>query len=248
MKQIIPFKKDLLFKTKVSEITSISLEHHYKVNDDDITGEFFITGDYKMTDGSIKREVFDFKIPFDITIDSDYKKNTIIVDIDNFYYKIINNDTLEVNIDLYIDGEKEVINTKEDKKEEIKFEDLLEELDDKKASRDIIENNDIDFDMPIRKEEIMDNKIVGGDDLENTKNISQNVNVNIEKSEKEFNMFSSVDDSETYASYYVYILKEDDTIDKVLEKYQVSKEELSTYNDLENLKPYDKVIIPSKNE
>ncbi len=248
MKQIIPFKKDLLFKTKVSEITSISLEHHYKVNDDDITGEFFITGDYKMTDGSIKREVFDFKIPFDITIDSDYKKNTIIVDIDNFYYKIINNDTLEVNIDLYIDGEKEVINTKEDKKEEIKFEDLLEELDDKKESRDIIENNDIDFDMPIRKEEIMDNKIVGGDDLENTKNISQNVNVNIEKSEKEFNMFSSVDDSETYASYYVYILKEDDTIDKVLEKYQVSKEELSTYNDLENLKPYDKVIIPSKNE
>ena len=252
MKQIIPFKKDLLFKTKVSEITSISLEHHYKVNDDDITGEFFITGDYKMTDGSIKREVFDFKIPFDITIDSDYKKNTIIVDIDNFYYKIINNDTLEVNIDLYIDGEKEVkkelINTKEDEKEEIKFEDLVEELDDKKESRDIIENNDIDFDMPIKKEEIMDNKIVGGDDLENVKNVNQNINVNIEKPEKEFNIFSSVDDSETYASYYVYILKEDDTIDKVLEKYQVSKEELSVYNDLENLKPYDKVIIPSKNE
>ncbi len=256
MKQIIPFKKDLLFKTKVSEITSISLEHHYKVNDDDITGEFFITGDYKMTDGSIKREIFDFKIPFDITIDSDYKKDTIVVDIDNFYYKIINNDTLEVNIDLYIDGEKEVkkevINTKEDKKEEIKFEDLVEEMDDKKESRDIIENNDIGFDMPARKEEIMDNKIVGSDDLENAKNISQNVNQNInvnnEKPEKEFNIFSSVDDSETYASYYVYILKEDDTLDKVLEKYQVSKEELSAYNDLENLKPYDKVIIPSKNE
>ena len=27
MKQIIPFKKELLLKTKVSEITSISLEH-----------------------------------------------------------------------------------------------------------------------------------------------------------------------------------------------------------------------------
>ena len=98
----------------------------------------------------------------------------------------------------------------------------------------------------------MDNKIVESDDLENAKNISQNVNKNInvnnEKPEKEFNIFSSVDDSETYASYYVYILKENDTMDKVLEKYQVSKEELSAYNDLENLKPYDKVIIPSKNE
>ena len=36
MKQIIPFKKDLLFKTKVSEITSISLEREISAPGDGI--------------------------------------------------------------------------------------------------------------------------------------------------------------------------------------------------------------------
>ena len=86
MKQIIPFKKELLFKTKVSEITSISLEHALTLKKDDlISGEFHITGDYKMTEGSINREKFDFKLPFDIALDSRYDISSIIIDIDNFY-------------------------------------------------------------------------------------------------------------------------------------------------------------------
>ena len=36
MKQIIPFKKELLFKTKVSEITSISLEHNLSLKEADL--------------------------------------------------------------------------------------------------------------------------------------------------------------------------------------------------------------------
>ena len=107
MKQIIPFKKELLFKTKVSEITSISLEHTLSLkNDDLISGEFIVSGDYKMTEGSINREVFKFKLPFDIALDSRYNVDNIIIDIDNFYYEIINNESLQVNIDVYIEGEK----------------------------------------------------------------------------------------------------------------------------------------------
>ena len=37
MRQIIPFKKDLLFKTKVSEITSISLEHSIAIKNSEKT-------------------------------------------------------------------------------------------------------------------------------------------------------------------------------------------------------------------
>ena len=66
--------------------------------------------------------------------------------------------------------------------------------------------------------------------------------------QKEFNIFSNVDDSETYASYYIYIVKEEDTIDKILDSYKITKEELMPYNELENIKPGDKIIIPSKNE
>ena len=57
MKQIIPFKKDLPFKTKVSDITSISLERKIEILDGGIvTGTFYITGDYKMNEGSINRD------------------------------------------------------------------------------------------------------------------------------------------------------------------------------------------------
>ena len=107
MKQIIPFKKELLFKTKVSEITSISLEHTLSLKSDDLISGFFqITGDYKMTEGSINREKFEFKLPFDIALDSRYNLDSIIIDIDNFYYEIINNESLQVNIDVYVEGEK----------------------------------------------------------------------------------------------------------------------------------------------
>ena len=103
MKQIIPFKKDLPFKTKVSDITSISLERKIEILDGGIvTGTFYITGDYKMNEGSINREKFSFDLPFDITLDPRYDVNSVKADIEDFYYDIINEDTLKVNIDLYI--------------------------------------------------------------------------------------------------------------------------------------------------
>ena len=108
MKQIIPFKKELLFKTKVNEITSISLEHTLSLkNEDQIAGSFQITGDYKMTNSSINKEQFEFNLPFEIELDDKYNPETITIDIDNFYYEIINNEALKVNIDVYLEGPTE---------------------------------------------------------------------------------------------------------------------------------------------
>ena len=79
MKQIISFKKELPFKTKVSDITSISLERDINVEDDGIvTGMFHITGDYKMNEGSINREEFSFELPFDITLDPRYDTRLLL--------------------------------------------------------------------------------------------------------------------------------------------------------------------------
>ena len=235
MKQIIPFKKDLLLKTKVSEITSISLEHEYKINNDLITGVFHINGDYKMTDGSINREKFDFELPFDIALDSRYKEDTMVVDIDNFNYQIVNDDTLEVHIDLYVDGEKEEII------EDIKTDDIVEDNEEvisvvpemeRVTYEDLVEDNNSDEDIDI--------------DIDNV-NINDNDNTNINKL-NDFNIFDNVSDSETYKAYYVYIVKEGDNLDKILEKYSIDKEELSLYNDIDNINTGDKIIIPSKNE
>ena len=104
MKKIIPFKKDLFFKDNVHEIVSISLEHtlHHE-KDYLISGEFLITGDYKITDSSINVENFEFKIPFDINIDEHYNLDHLIIDIDDFYYEIVNNNVLRINIEVLLD-------------------------------------------------------------------------------------------------------------------------------------------------
>ena len=48
-----------------------------------------------------------------------------------------------------------------------------------------------------------------------------------------------------YVSYNVYILREGDTIESVIDKYQTNEEELKKYNNLNDLKLGDKLIIPA---
>ena len=68
MKEIIPLKKDIIFKTKVAEVTSINLEHDYKILDDIVEGTVYLSGTYKMTEASVIEEDFVYNIPFSIAI------------------------------------------------------------------------------------------------------------------------------------------------------------------------------------
>lgn len=245
MKKIIPFEKELMFKTKVCEITAISIEHNYKMEDDDlISGHFLISGEYKMTEGSINREKFEYTIPFDVALDSRYDTNNIVVDIDDFNYSIINNDILKVRIVLYIDGDliknnennqlELKNNNNEIKEERINLEKEVEEPQIEKS---------VNYD---RKEE---KELPKGDvqpEIElNIENINVNNNSVEDDSKYDSSLFNNLESGETYSTYHVYIVKEEDTIDKIMEKYSVSKEDLSNYNDLNDIKPGDKVIIPT---
>jgi len=212
MKKIIPFKKEIPFKTKVSEITSISLEHTLNLKEESlISGEFYISGDYKMTEGSINKENFDYTLPFDIALDSRYDVNNNIIDIDDFYYEIINSEALKVNIDVFVDGailkEEEFDDLREIKQEP------LEELNQNIINLDSYEEETITLD-------------------------SQEDKMNL-------NFLENLNDTETYASYRVYIVKEEDNLDKILTKYGISSELLSEYNDLSDIKIGDKLIIPT---
>ena len=237
MKKIVPFKKDLLFKTKVSEITSISLEHKIiSTSDDLVSGEFLINGEYKMTEGSINREKYDFNLPFDIALNSKYDISTLKVDIDNFDYEIVNNELLNVSIDLLIEAdEKEEVR---EEKEEPKIIDNDREIElEKNIVKDNIinEDNSVVENNPIINE---DNSVVENNPIINEENININNNINTN------NLFN-VEGNETYKTYYVYIVKEEDTIDKILDKYKITKEDLELYNDITNIKPLDKIIIPT---
>ena len=306
MRQIIPFKKELLFKTKISEITSISLEHTLRLVEDNlVSGEFHISGDYKMTEASINREKFYFTLPFEIDLDADYISDSVSIDIDNFYYEVVNDDSLQVNIDVFVDGEKkkvipeevaveeEVIDSSEEvkevEKEAVRDEDIKIEEDDSKCSinDDIDSNNSfIDVSNNIIDISCDDEKIIEDDstsiisndrqdDGQDSDNTNSNINDNREELEKQVNYIevpkvslediqdSSVDNevinnnfnffntenfgTDTYVTYYVYIVKEDDTIDSIIEKFNVSKEEIANYNDISEVKKGTKLIIPTSN-
>ena len=142
MKQVIPFEKDLSFNNKISEITSIALEHNLKMeNNDSIVGDFIISGKYKINSISLNEEEFNEKLLFDITLDDKYDSSKIKIDIDDFYYEIINEEYLRVHINVLIDNLvyiKESIPIKEEKKEDDKTinidkdndlrEDLIEDM------------------------------------------------------------------------------------------------------------------------
>ena len=51
-------------------------------------------------------------------------------------------------------------------------------------------------------------------------------------------------DKEVYKSYSVYVVREGDDVDTIMQKYNVSKEALDNYNDLKEIKIGDKIIIP----
>ena len=55
-------------------------------------------------------------------------------------------------------------------------------------------------------------------------------------------------EEKTYSIYRVYVVLENDTLDNILTKYQITKEELEEFNDLSNLKVGTKLIIPSLDE
>lgn len=228
MKKIIPFKKELPFKTKISEISSISLEHTLEFKESDlISGVFFVSGDYKMTDTSINKEAFNYEIPFDIALDSRFDINNIKLDIDDFYYEIINDDTLKVNIDVFIEGAE--IEEERCIEEEIVNEEVKEEV----IEKSVLYNDNLKEELNIdERDDLMDNE---NEVLE-------------EKVVNNINMFDNINNTETYSTYFVYIVKEDDNLDKILEKFKISKEELLNYNDITELRANDKIIIPTCNE
>lgn len=252
MKQIIPFKKDLPFKTKVSDITSISLERKIEILDGGIvTGTFYITGDYKMNEGSINREKFSFDLPFDITLDPRYDVNSVKADIEDFYYDVINEDTLKVNIDLYIEAEylpdnslnNDVLTEEDNKMDDVQKEDEPVE-EDRNIMMESKSDSKNDENIEIEKDkEVTSEKINNDDATMNDSDIERN-----DVDDFANDLFSNLDNTETYTTYYVYIVKEEDTIDKIISLYGVTKEDIENYNDITSIKPGDKVIIPKTSE
>ena len=120
MKEIIPLKKDIIFKTSIGVITNIEVDHDYKVKDDLVEGNVIVSGTYKMTEASVVDEEFYYKIPFSVSLSKRVKKDTIQIEIDDFKYET-NKDIMSVSVDLELTCEEEM---KEDDKMDEYFNDI----------------------------------------------------------------------------------------------------------------------------
>lgn len=233
MKKIIPFKKEMLFNNNVHEITSISLEHDLKEKENNlVSGNFYISGEYKVSDTSTNTETFNFNLPCDINLDNKYILKNLKIDIDDFYYEVINSNILKVNIDVLLDNLEEKEEIKEDIVEENRVEEEnMEEREEVQIKSTPIQElkNDLERESDDKMEIEEKERCIEDEDISSVNSI--------------FGNFS--EQKESYKTYKVYIVREGDSIDTILQKYSVSREILEKYNNLNEINLGDKIIIPS---
>ena len=107
---------------------------------------------------------------------------------------------------------------------------------DKKESNDVIVNN-----------------LLHDNDLKKADEINNNVNKPVDNNIKDFketmnNLMNDNEENKEYCIYRVYVMNENDTLEYVLNKYQVTCEDLLPFNDLDKLQIGTKLIIPSIDE
>lgn len=146
----------------------------------------------------------------------------------------------------------EVINIEPTRKENDEMKELNEEKEHLKEERNEIANekpkdNNSKEQQELKKEEKEKN-------IERNEKTSEETNEPaIEDEEKDSNvsesLFAKLDTtSETYKTYSIYIVREDDSLEDIMKKYNVKRENLEEYNNLSEVKKGTKLIIPCNNE
>lgn len=246
----IPFTKDITFEKKVSEITSISLEHEIKVEDSVLKGNFIISGDYKSHEVSVNKEPFSYMLPFEIELSHDIDTETIEFMIDDFTYEIIDNTDLRVNIDFNILASKKEIM----EEPESIFEDASELFSLNNEEREAIESENVNTLEEILEEEKLEEpeKIVSEiKNEESEQDIREQVVIQeeIKESISEDTIINSIKNTDDeYTTYHIHMVSDGETVETICTMYNSNLNILGEYNELGELNAGDKVIIPEKNE
>ncbi len=224
----IPFTKDIDFEKKVSEITSISLEHETKVEEGVLKGNFIVSGDFKSHEVSVNKEPFSYILPFEIDLADDVDPDTIEFMIEDFTYEIVDQSILRVNIDF------NVIASLKEKEEEPKEEPLFQNADNAFLEpTDVLEDEDREEKEDKKEEASKEEK------EEQTE----------EKRESEDTIINSIKaDTNEYATYHIHMVSDGESVETICTMYNSNLNILQDYNDLTSITPGDKLIIPENNE
>lgn len=222
----IPFESDIPFKTNIYEITKMSLEHDFNVNEDVVLGNFYVSGEYRSYEVSVNTEPFTFTLPFSVDIREDIKKDSLEFNIEDFAYEIISDNTLKVKIEYSLKGELEELFNKVDERE---LESELEYIDN-------FLTNDETFE---EKEEVCEDAL---EERVSVKEELQDERITLKEEKTIMETIKNSDD--TFVTYHIHIVKENESIENVCAAYHTTTSQLSEYNDLTNITTGDKILIP----
>jgi len=273
MKKKVAFQKKIDFPTMIGEISAISLEHNLKfIDDSNVEGELVLSGKYKLTEASRLEEDFNYKIPVEIALTEKIDLNSAKIDITDFTYEVENEDVI-CNVELLIEG-LEIVSLEEDNdigdrelptgKIEQKDEvfDIVEEIEVLEKDNDSSLERECDGDKKETKE-IELPKIEKEKTREETNEIKEEIgkleedtiekDLDIVKIEEKEDTNSSLfinlsEEKETYGTFLVYIVRQNESINSIIEKYNTSIEEIEKYNNLNDLSIGTKLIIPLLND
>lgn len=227
MKQVIPFYKEIVFKTNIAVITSISLEHEENILDGEISGNFILFGKYKIHNDTTEELDFKYRLPFTTLIPDDVIKESIVLDVENFTFEQIEEDVLRIDIDFSITGE-----VNEDNRLDIIDQEIDEILGIDEVKDDVNE-------VLVEEENNNFLEIVKLDDDREEEIVEESINI-----ESDITSNTLTNNDEEYVVYHVHLVKENETVEQIVNIYNVSVDYLKEYNDICNIKAGDKLIIP----
>lgn len=237
----IPFESEIPFKTNISEITKMSLEHDFNINDEVVLGNFYISGEYRSHEVSVNTDPFNYTLPFSVTYRDDLIKDTLEFNIEDFSYEIINNNTLKVNIEYSLKGEV---------REEELFERVNEvELESELAYIDNFLEEDKKLDCDSKSTLIEEDREEEKEEFEETiDDIEECVEERLTEKEEKTIMETIKNSDDTFVTYHVHIVKESETLESICTLYGVNSNFLSEYNSVDNISMGDKILIPQIDE
>ena len=184
----------------------------------------------------------DSTVKGDLIVSGTYRQNEISLIDTPFSYKIPVDIVLDSKYDLSnitIDIDNFTYDVLDNNKLKINVDLILDNLEiknkEEKEDDEIININDLflekeeekKLEIPQKKEEVLSDK-------EETSTDS---------------LFANLTTSnETYVTYLIHIVNEEETLDNIMDKYKVSRTELEELNNLNEIKKGSKIIIPNSND
>ena len=128
--------------------------------------------------------------------------------------------------------------------------------EDRECDGDPVSEKEIEIPKLIEEKEIVEDNIIESlveenrtdkEDIDNNIEIEEDDNIMVDDNNDNL-LFNFNDSSETYGTFIVYIVRQNETINSILDKYKTSLEEIEKYNDIKNIDIGTRLIIPILND